>query len=81
MFVTVRPNSFIWTAFAKILLPGAILFLILGATVAQTQTASTAVATVQVDVTPGHEINSFDPDSALGSSIDVLSRSDIDQVC
>src|SRR5258705_1259695 len=31
-------------------------------------------ATVQVDITPGHIINSFDPDSALGSSIDVLSR-------
>jgi hypothetical protein len=31
-------------------------------------------------VTPGHEINSFDPDQALGSSIDVLSRRDIDLV-
>src|SRR6266705_6155677 len=79
VFTSVTPNSFC-AAFAKALLPGAILFLILGATVAQTQTASTAVATVRVDVTPGHEINSFDPDSALGSSIDVLSRSDIDQV-
>jgi NedA-like, galactose-binding domain len=38
------------------------------------------VATVHVDATPGHAINSFDPDSALGSSIDVLSRSGIDQV-
>lgn len=37
-------------------------------------------ATVHVDVTPGHSINSFDPDSALGSSIDVLSRRDIDKV-
>ena len=34
--------------------------------------------TVKVDT--GREINSFDPDSALGSSIDVLSRSGIDQV-
>jgi hypothetical protein len=33
-----------------------------------------------VDITPGHAINSFDPDSALGSSIDVLSRSGIDKV-
>jgi len=32
-------------------------------------------ATVRVDITPGHVINSFDPDSALGSSIDVLSES------
>jgi hypothetical protein len=38
------------------------------------------VATVRVDRTPGHEINSFDPDSALGSSIDVLSRTGIDKV-
>jgi hypothetical protein len=35
---------------------------------------------VRVDATPGHEINSFDPDSALGSSIDVLSHDDIDKV-
>jgi len=33
-----------------------------------------------VDATPGRAINSFDPDSALGSSIDVLSRSGIDKV-
>src|SRR6266851_1968170 len=37
-------------------------------------------ATVRVDVTPDHALNSFDPDGALGSSIDVLSRSDIDKV-
>jgi len=37
-------------------------------------------STVHVDVTPGHAINSFDPDSALGSSIDVLSRAGIDTV-
>jgi hypothetical protein len=36
--------------------------------------------TVVVDTTPGHVINSFDPDSALGSSIDVLSHEDIDKV-
>lgn len=33
-----------------------------------------------MDATPDHFINSFDPDSALGSSIDVLSKRDIDQV-
>jgi F5/8 type C domain len=38
------------------------------------------VATVRVDATPGHAINSFNPDSALGSSIDVLSRTGIDKV-
>jgi len=37
-------------------------------------------ATVRVDITPGHVINSFDPDSALVSSIDVLSRTGIDKV-
>jgi len=36
--------------------------------------------TVRVDIAAGHAINSFDPDSALGSSIDVLSRSGIDKV-
>jgi hypothetical protein len=36
--------------------------------------------TIQVDITPGHAINSFDPDSALGSSIDVLSKTGIDKV-
>lgn len=33
-----------------------------------------------VDATPSHVINAFDPDSALGSSIDVLSRIDINRV-
>jgi F5/8 type C domain len=39
-----------------------------------------AVATVHVDTTPSHVINSFDPDSALGSSIDALSHTGIDKV-
>jgi hypothetical protein len=43
-------------------------------------TASGQVGTVRVNTTPGHEINSFDPDIALGSSIDVLSRRDIDRI-
>jgi hypothetical protein len=34
-------------------------------------TPASAQSTVRVDATPGHAINSFDPDSALGSSIDV----------
>jgi hypothetical protein len=42
--------------------------------------AEPQTGTVHVDVTPGHAINSFDPDSALGSSIDVLSRTGIDRV-
>jgi hypothetical protein len=31
-----------------------------------------AVSTVKVDVTAGHAINSFDPDVALGSTIDAV---------
>jgi len=38
------------------------------------------VGTVRVDAAPDHVINSFDPDSALGSSLDVLSRLDINKV-
>lgn len=36
-------------------------------------------AVLHVDTTPSHVINSFDPDSALGSTLDVLSRSGIDR--
>src|SRR5437762_12065458 len=80
MSTSVRPNTFICAAFANTLSLTIIVLSLLITTVAQTQTASTAVATVRVDVTAGHEINSFNPDSALGSSIDVLSHNDIDQV-
>jgi len=38
------------------------------------------IGTVRVDANPNSVINSFDPDSALGSSIDVLSRYDINKV-
>jgi hypothetical protein len=51
-----------------------------GSAWAQAAPAGLPVATVHVDATPDHVINSFDPDSALGSSIDVLSRLDIDRV-
>jgi F5/8 type C domain len=44
------------------------------------QTHTPAPDLVRVDTTPAHMVNSFDPDSALGSSIDVLSRMDIDRV-
>jgi hypothetical protein len=46
----------------------------------QGNSAEAQIANVHVDATPSHAINSFDPDSALGSSIDVLSRYDINQV-
>src|SRR4051812_24322188 len=60
----------------------ALLFVLLHAPCfwAQTAAPSDAVGTIRVDATPGHAINSFDPDSALGSSVDVLSRRDIDMV-
>ena len=48
--------------------------------VAMAQAAQEPTATLRVDTAPGHAINSFDPDKTLGSSIDVLSRADIDQV-
>ena len=38
------------------------------------------VATVHVDATPGHAINSLDPDQAIGSSIDKLNKNVIDKV-
>jgi len=54
-------------------------FMVLSAT-ASAQSTEPQTGTVHVDVTPGHAINSFDPDRALGSSIDVLSRTGIDRV-
>src|SRR5882762_1854883 len=44
------------------------------------QSTAGSPATVHVDITPSHILNSFDPDSALGSSLDVLSHRDIDRV-
>jgi F5/8 type C domain len=58
------------------------LLMYVGAAVGQSTTngSPSEPAAVHVDVTPGHAVNSFDPDSALGSSIDVLSREGIDKV-
>jgi hypothetical protein len=50
------------------------------ATAQSAHVAEPRVTTVHVDATPGRAINSFDPDSALGSSIDVLSHDGIDKV-
>lgn len=38
------------------------------------------VGTVRVDATPAHEVNAFEPDRAIGSSIDVLSHDVIDKI-
>ena len=64
----------------KAALPIAILFLFTTTAVAQIQPTGedSRVATVRVDAS--HSINAFDPDKALGSSIDVLSRTGIDKV-
>jgi hypothetical protein len=70
-------NLLRWTVTAIVLLS----FVVKGAdAVGQSTSSSLTVGTVHVDVTPGHAINSFNPDSALGSSIDVLSREGIDKV-
>jgi hypothetical protein len=62
----------------------AVLFFVASAATLTAQSEASAaqplVGTVHVDATPGHAINSFDPDSALGSSIDVLSHDGIDKV-
>ena len=42
--------------------------------------AQGASGTVRVDTDPKHALNAFDPDRALGSSLDVLSRDGIDKV-
>jgi hypothetical protein len=46
---------------------------------AATSTSEAQPAVLHVDTTPSHVLNSFDPDSALGSTLDVLSHSGIDR--
>ena len=60
-----------------------VVLLLVHSTTVTAQSASapeTQATTVRIDATPDHAINSFDPDSALGSSIDVLSHEGIDKV-
>src|SRR5882762_7327404 len=61
------------------------LVLALGASISFGQSGAVSpqaptIGTVRVDANPAHMINSFDPDRALGSSLDVLSRAGIDKV-
>jgi len=42
--------------------------------------ASSPAALLRVDTTPGHVVNSFDPDESLGSSMDELSPSIIEKI-
>ena len=39
-----------------------------------------SVAAITVDATPGHEVNAFRPDQALGSSMDVLPYGAVDKI-
>ena len=58
-------------------------FLLAPAHLASAQSALTQSqdqpAIVHIDTTPAHAINSFDPDAALGSTLDVLSHVGIDR--
>ncbi|MFL6350927.1 MAG: discoidin domain-containing protein [Bryobacteraceae bacterium] len=56
---------------------GCLLLAVLSLALAQ---STTQTATVRVDTRPEHILNSFDPDEAIGSSIDVLSKEEIDRV-
>jgi F5/8 type C domain len=38
------------------------------------------IPTVRIDATPGHEVNAFDPDQAIGSSMDNLPYGAIDKI-
>jgi hypothetical protein len=62
---------------AKSQIPFALLALWIGALSVSSQSS---VGAVTVDATPSHEVNAFEPDKAVGSSIDVLSQTGIDQV-
>jgi len=68
----------------KALCQGSILWWMLcapfGLVCGPSKSTDSAVATVIVDTNPYHVLNSFDPDRALGSSIDVLSHAGIDRV-
>src|SRR5437660_1630163 len=68
-----------WTAIVTLILPSVAES---GTAAAQSVTDSPKARSsiIRVDATPGHAINSFDPDNALGSSIDALSREGIDKV-
>ena len=68
-------SSIPWRYRAQVFL--ALLFLIQPAAFPQVKQAN-ETRLIRVDAT--HVINSFDPDSALGSSLDVLSRMDINRV-
>jgi len=46
----------------------------------EVQKQGPSIGTVHIDANPHHVLNSFDPDRALGSSLDVLSRVGIDKV-
>jgi hypothetical protein len=61
-------------------LTGTAFVIMVGCLLQITASAQSGMGTVRVETAPSHVINAFDPDAALGSSIDVLSRMDIDRV-
>jgi hypothetical protein len=61
-------------------LTGTAFVIMVGCLLPITASAQSGMGTVRVETAPSHVINAFDPDAALGSSIDVLSRMDIDRV-
>src|SRR5712671_7387334 len=59
---------------------GVFVAMMMAASHACAQGASPETAIVHVDMSSKHILNSFDPDRALGSSVDVLSHNGIDHV-
>src|SRR3569833_2104225 len=55
-------------------------FFVISALLAVSEAVSGQTAIVTVDIAKNHVINKFDPDQAVGSSLDVLSKRDIDAV-
>jgi hypothetical protein len=81
-----RSRQLCWSAMLRNLFQLTILILVSCSTLllssawTQNVAAPSQIGTVSVDTTAAHVLNSFDPDVALGTSLDVLSRNDIDQV-
>jgi hypothetical protein len=70
-------------AFATVVISIFAIFFLMGRkAAAQSASGSPTLqpSTIRVDASPRHELNSFDPDRALGSSIDVLSHDVIDKI-
>ena len=80
--ITIRPAGFPFRIqlISVVLGCWAITLIALSAGAQDRPSRADQAAVVRIDVNPKHILNSFDPDRALGSSVDVLSHSGIDQV-